>query len=148
MATRSFLIIANPKGDFTGTYCHSDGYPSGVGATLLKHYSTEAKARALSCLGDLSALYAAVAPSVDTHSFDTPEAGVTIAYGRDRGEPWAHIKFTTHGTLTEAVADADARGCEYIYLFWNGHWSYLDTEAALVFGTPWANLTEENTSHD
>jgi hypothetical protein len=51
MATRSFIIVANPKGDFTGSYCHWDGYPSHNGRILLEHYSSKAKARELIRLG-------------------------------------------------------------------------------------------------
>lgn len=39
MSTRS--VIARPLGDgFEGRYCHSDGYPSGVGAHLHEQYRT------------------------------------------------------------------------------------------------------------
>ena len=38
---------------YLGVYCHSDGYPSGVGATLLKHFDTYEKVLNLVSLGDL-----------------------------------------------------------------------------------------------
>ena len=34
MGTRSFIGIANPKGDYSAIYCHYDGYPDYMGAML------------------------------------------------------------------------------------------------------------------
>ena len=38
MATRSFIGKLNHDGSITVVYCHWDGYPEGVGETLVKHY--------------------------------------------------------------------------------------------------------------
>lgn len=38
---------------FANVYCHYDGYPSGVGATLLKHYNSHEKALKLISNGDM-----------------------------------------------------------------------------------------------
>jgi hypothetical protein len=40
MATRSLIGYVTKEGTVRGTYCHFDGYPSGVGATLLEYYNT------------------------------------------------------------------------------------------------------------
>lgn len=73
MGTRS--IIGKRDGDTVKViYCHWDGYPSGVGATLLEHYQDPEKIDRLLSLGDISGL-----------GSDT-EAGSTVAYHRDRGE--------------------------------------------------------------
>ena len=87
MGTRSRIGILNPDNTVTSTYCHWDGYPSGVGSDLLKQYKDEAKIRALLSLGHISQLGAEVAPPDGAiHSFSNPIRGVTVAYGRDRGD--------------------------------------------------------------
>ena len=148
MGTRSSIIIANPKGDFTGVYCHWDGYPSHNGRMLLEHYSTKGKARELVRLGALSSLGERAKPiNPAAHSFNSKEEGTTVAYHRDRGEPWADVKPDTRETLSELVNLADQCWCEYVYLFWNGHWSY-NTISNAVEGEPWKPLTQENTAYD
>lgn len=146
MGTRSFIIVANPKGDFTGTYCHWDGYPSHNGRVLLEHYSSKGKARELINLGTLSSLGERIAPlDPDAHSFDNKEANTTVAYHRDRGEAWADCKPAKRDTLAELVQEADEAWAEYVYLFWNGHWSY-NTITNAVEGKAWEPLTWENTA--
>lgn len=148
MGTRSFIIVTNPKGDFTGSYCHWDGYPSHNGHLLLKHYSTKGKARELVRLGSLSSLGKRAKPiNPDAHSFDCKEPDTTVAYGRDRGEAWDAVKPITADTLSALVQVAEESWCEYIYLFWNGHWSYKTIDNARE-NTPWVPLDEENTSRD
>ncbi len=86
MSTRS-IIASTINGQTTGIYCHFDGYPSGVGATLAAHYTTPEKIAALIALGSLSVLAENVAPAEgQAHSFDRKAEGVTVAYHRDRGE--------------------------------------------------------------
>ena len=41
MSTHATIWIKNSNDTFTGIYCHFDGYLSGVGDTLLKHYNVE-----------------------------------------------------------------------------------------------------------
>lgn len=92
MATRSNIAIFK-KADKQGIheveyiYCHFDGYPSGVGATLLESYQDIEKVRKLIALGDISYLEKEVdIPEGVEHSFNKPIDGITVAYGRDRGE--------------------------------------------------------------
>lgn len=86
MSTRS-IIASTVNGQTTGIYCHFDGYPSGVGATLAAHYTDPAKIAALIALGSLSVLAENVAPAEgQAHTFDRKADGVTVAYHRDRGE--------------------------------------------------------------
>lgn len=102
MATRSNIAVQQEDGSFSYIYVHWDGYPEGVGQTLLDHYGDIAKARELMTLGDLSILGDEIG---EKHDFDeprhdwavkikTPEAVARaalvdtwcLAYGRDRGE--------------------------------------------------------------
>ena len=85
---------------YLGVYCHNDGYPSGVGATLLKHFDTYEKVLNLVSLGDLSALW-----------------NSTRAYYSWRQEKWDGVKpmsienFPTRGDM----------GTDYCYIF-DGVW--------------------------
>lgn len=116
MSTRSTISIKNQDGTFTGIYCHFDGYPSGVGVTLLEKYQDENKIRELIALGDISVLGEEVNPK-GSHSYSSPESGVTIAYGRDRGETG------TDPQTTDTWQDNQS----YNYLFDDGKW-YVDGE--------------------
>lgn len=148
MGTRSFIITANPKGDFTGSYCHWDGYPSHNGRILLEHYTTKGKVRKLIQLGDISSLDERINPlDPDAHSFNRKEEGTTVAYHRDRGEPWASVKPKRFDTVREAITYADEAWCEYVYLFWNGHWSF-GTPSDAIEGKPYQPLTLENTADE
>lgn len=86
MATRSRIGIQDENGTIRSIYCHFDGYPDGVGATLIDHYSNRQKLNMLINLGDISKLGENVA-TMDEHSFNKPKEGITVAYHRDRGEP-------------------------------------------------------------
>jgi hypothetical protein len=56
MATRSTIGIKSHDGTIRAIYCHWDGYPDGVGATLANYYSNETVATALINLGGFSSL--------------------------------------------------------------------------------------------
>jgi len=56
MSTRCRIGIKNENGTITSIYCHHDGYPEGVGKTLVENYQTEEKIRKLLALGDMSSL--------------------------------------------------------------------------------------------
>ena len=74
MATRSMIGIEQADGTIKGIYCHYDGYPSGVGKTLMEKWNTREAAEALIELGDISQLGDGLQD--------------TVAYHRDRGEDW------------------------------------------------------------
>ena len=87
MATRSRIGMEMPNGKVKSIYCHHDGYPEGVGATLQEHYVDPEKVLALVALGDISYLRKHVAPNPGVyHSFNEPCLDVTVAYHRDRLE--------------------------------------------------------------
>jgi len=95
MATRSNIGMMLPDGKMKFVYCHYDGYPEGVGATLLESYNTPELVSELLSFGDMSFLASEIHPSGDTHSFDAPEKNVTVFYSRDRGESETDAKFAT-----------------------------------------------------
>lgn len=86
MATRSTIAIKRADSKVSQLYCHWDGYIEGVGATLVNHYNSYEKVANLLMLGNLSSLGKYINPITITHSFDTPEPDVCVAYARDRGE--------------------------------------------------------------
>ena len=76
------------------------------------------RAEELVALGDLSILGERITPT-GAHSFNNPERGTCIAYGRDRGEKdTAPEKFWD---VKHFKMDADM---EYNYLFTKGTWMW------------------------
>lgn len=115
MATRSRIGKANADGTVTSVYCHWDGYPSYTGQLLQTCYTDEQVVDKLIANGDLSYLSTKIDPTPDSkHSFDTPEDGVCVYYGRDRKEP--NTEPQTSATeleyFSEGIADVD-----YLYLY-------------------------------
>lgn len=94
MATRSLVGIENADGTRTTIYVHFDGYPTGVGAVLLAHYTNEADVRALMGSGDHSTL--------------------------DRAEPWEGAYGDGSGPVT--TTDWPDVGQDWVYLFRDGQW--------------------------
>lgn len=123
MSTRSLICREQPDGTYYGIYCHSDGYLSYNGAMLLDHYSDMEKLDKLLALGDISSLNINVDPDpTKPHSFDYDkrQAGVVVAYGRDRGETGVEARQIS-------LKDAQDSWCEYMYIFaQDGKWYYYD----------------------
>lgn len=93
MGTSSTISLVEKDGTVKGIYCHWDGYPEGVGAVLKEHYTDINKIRELIDLGDIRSLYENISPSQgEHHNFDAPALNTTIAYHRDRGEPFSQYK--------------------------------------------------------
>jgi hypothetical protein len=117
MATRSTIAMIAEDGQMVrSVYCHWDGYPDGVGATLREHYTDPAKIQQLLDLGDISSLREDIG---EQHDFDSAR-DVTTFYGRDRGEIGVYA--LPHMNIDGWLALRKGNGCEYGYL-WNGkHW--------------------------
>jgi len=116
MATRSTIAMRLEDGSVRSVYCHFDGYPDGVGATLREHYTNAAKIEQLLDLGDLSVLDVEIGEKVD---FNGRPEGQCLFYGRDRGE--TGINARTHADENEWLGYRKGNACEYGYL-WNGAW--------------------------
>jgi hypothetical protein len=110
MSTRSRIAIENQDGTVTSIYCHWDGYTKGVGKTLEKWYTTQAKVEALIELGDIS--------SLDM----TPTS--TVAYHRDRDEDFTQKKFDG---VEQLYTEGFNYGINYIYCYTkSGQWLVSD----------------------
>ncbi len=113
MATRSNIGIKIDS-KILSVYCHWDGYPSHNGDILLNHYKTSKKVFTLVSLGDISSLGEEISPPEGMeHSFEKPLEGVTVFYGRDRGEDNTEPRYVT---LKKFHQEA------YSYYFDDGTW--------------------------
>ena len=135
MATRGNIGIVNEDGSITAIYVHFDSYPEYVGKILLNHYTTSDIVNGLMDLGDLSILSENMNPT-GPHSFNNPQKGVCLAYGRDRGEQNVDsVKYEDLGQYEDMAADTLA---EYQYLFEDSKWMYRCT-----YKGGWKELTAE-----
>ena len=115
MATRSTIGMLLEDGQtIRSVYCHWDGYPDGVGATLKEHYTDPAKIEALLDFGDISVLDADFGEQND---FDNRTEGVTLFY-RDRGEDG--VDALVHSNQQEWLGFRRGSWCEWGYL-WDGN---------------------------
>jgi hypothetical protein len=117
MATRSTISIKTPEGKYHKIYCHWDGYPSNNGRILKEHYTDVDKINKLIDLGDISSLSENVEPTGD-HSYDNPQKGVVVAYGRDRGEDGVGFK------VFDSLEELSKHSEEYDYV-WDDGWKLL-----------------------
>lgn len=123
MSTRSRIAIKNADGTYRSIYCHFDGYPDGVGATLKEHYTDPTKINQLLDLGDISALGSEIGEKHDFDDRNAPQEW-TRAYGRDRGE--TGIDASESPTMDDLRELTKGSGGEYLYWFANGEWNMWD----------------------
>lgn len=111
MATRSTIAIQEKDLSIRAIYCHWDGYPEGVGATLAEHYNSTEKAEALIKLGGFSALH---------ETLEETKAG---AYNSDSDKP------RTFTDVQDWLKNFNS-GEEYFYLYREGiGWKYSKGES-------------------
>lgn len=117
MATRSTIAVEHADGTISSIYCHWDGYLSNNGSILFNKYDTLEEVEALLKNGNLSILGIRIDP-IGPHSFDEPEKGTSVYYGRDRNdknqEPKKYSDFDFYRF--------DCFFQDYNYLFKNGEW--------------------------
>ena len=124
MATRSYIAMKTDENTYKAVYCHYDGYLEYNDRILLQYYNTQERIEKLLSLGCISSLHENLEPSADSHHcFDTPEKGVTVFYGRDRGEKGQEAFTCTKEELTDPHS-----WINYIYVFDNGNWYYSEIE--------------------
>lgn len=117
MGTRSAIGVMH--GDKAKViYCHWDGYLEHNGRILFDHYDSP-KANHLVALGGISSLDQNIEiPEGVEHTFDKPAKGITVFYGRDRGE--------SGNEYTVCFNDEEMydhfNWCEYFYIMRDGVW--------------------------
>lgn len=131
MSTRSNIGLMLDDSTVKRVYCHYDGYPDGVGQTLLNSFNTVEKIEELLSFGDISCLEDNIHPKGE-HTFDNPEKGCTVFYGRDRGED--NTEAIT--CLMQEWVSEQFSWIEYIYLFRDNEW-YVKN---LREGEDWVSL--------
>lgn len=119
MATRCNIIAHLSDGTFRSIYVHFDGYPEGVGKTLLEHYNTQADAEKVTSLGALSIL-AQSCECPPGHTFKTPVGGFSVAYHRDRQEPFEDTRAGLGATPVQALDDNPVQGRSTNTCGWTG----------------------------
>lgn len=117
MGTRSAIGVMH--GDKAKVvYCHWDGYLEHNGRILFEHYDS-AKANHLVALGGISSLNQNIEiPEGVEHTFNKPAKGITVFYGRDRGEENNEYRvcFDDQSMYNEFP------WCEYFYIMKDGVW--------------------------
>lgn len=129
MSTNASISIMNKGGSMETIYNHWDGYLEGLGNMLLTHYTSEEKVRELIALGNVSYVDCMVNPTTTTHSFENPEKGVTVAYGRDRGETDQEAK--KFDSFDEYSKSGMIQECNYIFNTNDGSWYFFDVHRDL-----------------
>ena len=129
MSTRCLIAKRQGRDEYRTIYCHSDGYPGGVGLTLLYHYGYPEKIDKLLDLGDISILDQWIEPDPSRpHGFGFFDAGdgikskrqegVTLSYKRDRGETGVDARVYT-------LKELGSHGVDYVYIFDDMCWKYF-----------------------
>lgn len=131
MSTRSIIGVQDGK-LIKAIYCHWDGYVSHNGRILYESYGLE-KTHKLIALGDLSSLRENIEPT-GAHSFDKPQDGVCVFYGRDRGEDDTVFRvFQSEADMVDSN-----EGCDFFYILRDdGNWYVSDDE-----GTTWKLVSD------
>ena len=130
MGTRSAIGVMHGN-KAKVVYCHWDGYLEHNGRILFDHYDSP-KANHLVALGGISSLGKNIEiPEGVEHTFDKPAKGITVFYGRDRGEEGN--EYTVCHSDEEMYEHFD--WCEYFYIMKDGVW-YVSQGA----GTEWQEL--------
>jgi hypothetical protein len=119
MATRSYIGVRNTDASVDYIYCHFDGYPDGVGATLTEFYTNSNRVNELMKLGDLSVLGQFIGEKQD---FNKRIKDCCLAYGRDRGESNVEAK---KGDYSKLIKDQNV---DYVYIFDGDYWECFDTD--------------------
>ena len=108
MSTRSIIAVEKGNKEIISVYCHSDGYISGVGKTLLENYNTYEKAKELIRGGGISSL----GSTLNDTSFYFRDWG-----RKDDKEP---TKYNNEFCLMYELTGSTM--IEYLYLYKNFDW--------------------------
>lgn len=125
----SHIGIYNRDGSMDVISCSTNGSLEHNGDILFRHYSNLEKMRELVSLVPIYYLGASIHPGSASHSYETPEEGVVVAYHRDKKETYTPPQhFASHD---EYVAYMRGKwDVEYVYLYGEefGRWSWTYIE--------------------
>ena len=115
MATRARIGLELKDGSFISSYQHWDGYPGGLGYTLIDHWNDYDKIEEAIQLGDASSWRYMVGQQIDFDDRNNPLHDVqNCYYGRDRGEKDCGYKI--YKDEQDYLMNGFKSGEEYIYL--------------------------------
>lgn len=118
MSTNSMIGYQRKDGKVRAVYCHWDGYPLGVGTTLLENHDSAREARRLVSLGDISVLAGTGGTLAPRGEYKRGNGIITYNRWRAEGTP-------QHGTVYEHelayTRDNPYGGAEYYYLYRPGY---------------------------
>lgn len=117
MATRGSITVKHTDGKYHSVYTHWDSYLSHNGVLLIENYNSQELAEKLVAGGSISSLGKSCELQ-NGHTFETPIKGLTVYYGRDRGEDGQEPVICN--TLKECL---EVNSNEYDYLY-DGQWLY------------------------
>lgn len=128
MATRSTIAMEFNDSSIKQVYCHWDGYLSGVGKTLVEHYTSPKKVECLINEGAISVLGTDIG---EKHSFDSPNDGEQCTfYTRDRGEK---LQTSTFSSFDDYEQHRQYEEFDYLLtkdnvwnVFYNDDWNDLE----------------------
>lgn len=112
MGTRSLVAIQKAQ-NIQSSYVHFDGYVTGVGGTILRHYNNTKGALHLAKLGYASSLCATIAETFEH----------TVEHNRD-------VQPETLKDRAALLAYADNCNAEYVYLYDNGAWLVAEIDGS------------------
>ncbi len=117
MSTRGTVSVLLLDGRVRTVYVHFDCYLMGVGRTLLAFWNSQELAEQITAMGDMSILGQRIEPK-GFHSYDDPESGTCVFFGRDRHEtgmgPSIWISIHEYNLINQSE--------EYNYLFFDNAW--------------------------
>jgi len=114
MGTRSFIGYERKSGTVVGSYCHYDGYTTGVGAELLENFNSESAARRVANKGYFSSL------NEESMSVEVKEKA-SVFSGVD--------------SYSDMLESKDNMGVEFGYIWKNGEWFVTDLSGDWKFNT-------------
>jgi hypothetical protein len=142
LSTRSRIAIKQKDNTYKSIYCHNDGDLEHNGVLLYYHYADPKKVKLLTGLGDISRLEENVFPDITKeHNFNNKQDFVCVAYHRDRGEDLRFEVFNSKEELLDYFSKSDQ---DYLYLFENDKWYFVDKEKGLKLESLEDNLLREN----
>ena len=126
MATRGTIAILLLDGTVRQIYTHWDSYIEHNGRILKENYKTPERVKELISHGDLSILAPKINP-IGEHSFNDPEKGVCVYYGRDRGE--SNTEFRVYRDYDYFRFNRQKEEYDYLFVEEESKWYLLGKKA-------------------
>jgi len=104
MSTRSMIGVVDNAGQVHAVYCHFDGYPEGVGRTLVDHWNSKTRAMKLIIGGG-----------------NMRTLGATL----DECEFFPNDLFEIFDSVDQFLSVMSDSDCEYLYVFADDQWTVL-----------------------